>query len=341
MSSPSSRCPPPERLAAAVTEPDPDLLAHLETCASCQGALDGQRGIHVLVGNLRAPAPLDRVRRESLTAEVLARADLEIAPVAARAGRRRWAAFAGALAVAASVVMVLQRSGTEPRPAEPTRVAEQRATPRPAPEPARAPTAVPQPQPQPPLVRPRTRVVAPGARMEASGAYTRALREGRDVVVVTSGELVLDSKGTPPVDVLNGDTRVVVANARARVIAKRGVISSVAVFAGSVEVTIAGERRVIEAGKTWDRDADREASLTAFRTGWEALRAEHYPEAVAAFDLATDDVVGEDALYWGAIASERAGDPEGALRRYRALTRRFPASPRLEATTAAITRLAP
>lgn len=201
-----------------------------------------------------------------------------------------------------------------------------------APPIASLPPAPPPPTPSAP---------PPIARLVTKGLFNRQVKDGRDQIELKSGEVVLDAIGTPPVDVLEGDTKVVVSSARARVVSKGGVISSVAVFAGSVEVTIAGERRVIEAGKTWDRDADREASLTAFRTGWEALRAEHYPEAVAAFDLATDDVVGEDALYWGAIASERAGDPEGALRRYRALTRRFPASPRLEATTAAITRLAP
>ena len=43
-------------------------------------------------------------------------------------------------------------------------------------------------------------------------------------------------------------------------------------------------------------------AAAAFRNGWEALRAERYRDAIAAFDRASDPVVAEDAAYWAAAA---------------------------------------
>lgn len=51
--------------------------------------------------------------------------------------------------------------------------------------------------------------------------------------------------------------------------------------------------------------------------------------------------VAEDATYWSAIASERATDSAGAVRRYRDLLDRFPTTTRAAEARAAITRLAP
>ena len=82
-------------------------------------------------------------------------------------------------------------------------------------------------------------------------------------------------------------------------------------------------------------------SASAFRTGWTALRAGNNAEAIAAFDRASDPIVAEDATYWSAIASERAGDPSDAVRRYRDLLVRFPKTTRAAEARAAITRLAP
>jgi TolA-binding protein len=81
-------------------------------------------------------------------------------------------------------------------------------------------------------------------------------------------------------------------------------------------------------------------SMAAFRRGWEALRAHHHAQAIAAFDLATDPVVAEDAAFWAAIATERAGDLDGAATRLRDFLDRFPGSPRAETARAALERIA-
>jgi hypothetical protein len=144
------------------------------------------------------------------------------------------------------------------------------------------------------------------------------------VVRLAGGELTIDAIDARPVAIVTGDTTIAVREAKVKVIATGGVISTIRVFAGSVEVTVDGKRVVIEAGMVWERASARDEALAAFRAGWTALREARDADAVAAFDQATDATVAEDALYWSAIASERAADPAGAVQRYRALLARFP-----------------
>ncbi len=377
-------CPAPERLAEAVTALDETVLAHAAGCVACQALLDDQRTVHGLLAALVDP-PLDRAHRESLAAEVMARADalpgaesadrgivaraeaLPGAEVAARgiadvrpsarfddgereadaassALRRRRvravAVLAGAALCAAAVAFVLLRPAHEeaeapiaiappPVPALPTAPPRVDVRPDPVPE-----------APAPAPVRSTPPAVAT-AKVDGGGEFSRDAGAGRDVVTLARGDVTVDSIGARPIAVVRGDTSVVATSAKAQVVAKRGVIAQVTVIAGSVEVTVAGKRVVIEQGMTWDRNAAREDSLAAFRTGWEALRAGDNAAAIAAFDQATDEVVAEDALYWGAIASERVHDEAGAVTRYRALVEKFPKSPRVPAAQAAIVRLSP
>jgi tetratricopeptide (TPR) repeat protein len=80
-----------------------------------------------------------------------------------------------------------------------------------------------------------------------------------------------------------------------------------------------------------ERDSLVEDSpLAAFRAGWEALRAQRYADAIAAFDRATDPAVAEDAAFWAAIAAQRAGQPDDARKRLDLFLATFPESPRAE-----------
>jgi hypothetical protein len=327
------KCPAPEQLAEAVTSEDATIVAHAEACPTCQAVLDDQRELRAMLQQL-PDAPLTRARRETLAAEVLAQADW--APPARRG--RIVPLLAVGLAVAAIVALIAYLPGrgashepvaTAPPPPPPA----PSAPPMPAP-PAPAPVVIaPAPAPAP--------IAIGKAKLGGGGEFAREARGDRDVVKLAGGDLTVDAVGTRAVHVVTGDTEVGVKSARVKVIAKRGVIAQVSVFAGSAEVTVGGKKLVIEAGMTWDRNATREDSLAMFRTGWEALRAGNNAEAVAAFDQATDDVVAEDALYWGAVASERAHDDVGALTRYRALVQKFPKSPRVDAAITAIARLSP
>jgi TolA-binding protein len=175
------------------------------------------------------------------------------------------------------------------------------------------------------------------AKVAGAGTFDRV----GDTVKLEQGEVTIDSVGTKAASVTHGDTAVSVRGARVKVIAKRGVIAQVHVFAGSAEVTVAGKKVIVEQGTIWDRNGAREDSLAAFRTGWELLRAGDNAGAITAFDQASDDVVAEDAAYWAAIAAERMGNTTDALARFRAFVLRFPKSPRAESATTSIARLSP
>ncbi|MBL0213042.1 MAG: hypothetical protein IPQ07_04100 [Myxococcales bacterium] len=332
------KCPAPETLAEAVSSDDAVILAHAAGCTACQAALEDQRAMRVLVQQL-PDAPLPRAHREALAAEILARADQ--LPARPRRGRL-FPLVAIGLAVAAIALTIAFVPGRHTPTAQPIATPTPLAPPRPQitpiPQPARVTPESPAPVPIEPA---RAPAQLAKARVGGSGEFARDGQGERDLVTLTRGELTIDTVGTRPATVVTGDTAVGVRGGRIQVVAKRGVIAQVSVFAGSAEITVAGKRVVIEAGMTWDRNASREDSLAAFRTGWEALRAGHNADAIAAFELATDDVVAEDALYWSAIASERDHDAAGAVRRYRALLERFPSSPRAPQATAAIARLAP
>jgi hypothetical protein len=117
--------------------------------------------------------------------------------------------------------------------------------------------------------------------------------------------------------------------ARAEVHASRGVLVSVQVFAGSVEIDTGGQRTALVAGDRWDAEPMTEAAW--FRRGWIALRAGDHADAIAAFDRATAPAVAEDAAFWAAVAARRAGDDAGARGRFERFLAAFPASPRADA----------
>lgn len=138
------------------------------------------------------------------------------------------------------------------------------------------------------------------------------------------------------------------------VTARTGVLATVTVFAGSVELSSGARSQVVTAGTLWEAPAeaprsDRSATLSAasaaslgeFRAGWTALRQRQFAAAIAAFDRATDPVVQEDAVYWAAIAASRMGDRGAARRRFAEFLTRFPESPRIDAARRALDAVPP
>ncbi len=337
----AQRCPTPEVLArAAISHDDPEVLAHAAECPRCQELLEGQREIRALLGEM-PDRPLAPARRESLAAEVLAQAD--VAPTLRRGPLIPIVAVCVAIAAVIAVIAAMpnHRRGDQDLVSMPS--APVAPSPRSTPLPEQPPVA-PAPAEKFDAISPGRQPVVPAvakAKIVGGGEYSREARGDRDVVNLTGGDVTVDSVGARAVSVVRGDTAVVAKSAKVQVVAKRGVIAQVTVIAGSAEVTVGGKRMVIEQGMTWERNASREDSLAAFRTGWEALRTGDNAAAIAAFDQATDEVVAEDALYWSAIASERLHDGTGAVKRYRALIEKFPRSPRVPAAETAIARLAP
>jgi hypothetical protein len=360
-------CPASLRLAAHAThevgETDVDVVAHLDGCAPCRALVAEQREIRRLAAGIAPPRALARSRREELAAEIMAHADVAQTPDApdeaaeAReqgvfARRRRRVAgviFATTIAAAAALVIVAMTSATTKKPAE---VAATPTHTMPEP-PAEVPTVVPVP------IRPPAPAQQAASVSGAKAEFSRETTTGSDVVRLRDGELAIDALATRAVEVIAGTTRIAIpTSTKVTVVARAGVIESVAVFAGSVEVVAGDRKATVAAGAVWERttikladkpavreasDAERKAtassSLQAFRDGWTALRARDHRTAIAAFDRATDPVVAEDAAYWAANATERAGDRADAAKRYADFAARFPGSPRAGAATAAIARL--
>ncbi|MBL9017956.1 MAG: hypothetical protein JNL83_27465 [Myxococcales bacterium] len=320
----------PEELAAQTDA----AVAHAAACDACARLLDDQRDIARLLGGLPAPG-LKRSEREAMAAELLARADeLPGREAGARRGvapHRAWLAVAGALAAAAAIVTALSlpRAERSDSPAAPM--------PR---SPVSSASRVVQTEPPPPpsIVEPR-----PDAVVSGSGSFTRT----GEVIALDAGDVTVDARDTTPAKVVRGDTAIAVRDARVKIVTRRGVIAQVHVFAGSAQVTVGGSTIVVEQGVTWTRPdpqpaapmiSAKDRSLAAFRTGWEKLRAGDHAAAIAALDQATDEVVAEDAMYWAAVAAERAGRADAKARFERFLAA-FPQSPRIDAARAAIERL--
>lgn len=318
-----------ERLAAAASGDDEAILAHVDDCSECRDVVGEQSEIRALAAQLVTP-PLSRAHRERLAAEVMARADWMPQP------RRRMVPLVGAgLAAAAAFAIALglgafRGSADEPEVAHVVTPSEAIVL---AP---RDEIVVNDIAPPAPRVTAERRT----AKLGGTGEYTHDVHGEREVVTLATGELTVDATDARPVRVVSGDTQLSLRRARVTVIATKGAIAQVSVFSGSAEISVGGKTVVIEAGTIWERPATPADSSTAFQEGWAALRDGKNAEAIAAFDRAVDPIVAEDALYWGAIASERIEDTAGAKQRYELLLEQFPTSPRARKVKKALARLA-
>jgi hypothetical protein len=329
-------CPSEARLAAAASGEDPgvggasgrgvDVIEHSRECLRCRALVMEQRQLLASVRQLGRPA-LRPDRRARLAAEVMAASDFAMPRWR---GERVMAVAASVVVLAAVATLVVASrppAGQVPdRPDiasldEPAIKSTQRRY--------LDPVAPPQ----------RAAIIGKGA------VYARQQRGDVDIVALRDGEVSVDATAAEPVTIVAGDTRVMIVASRAKVVARRGVIVTTHVFAGTASVTTNGRVQVIDAGDVWMRPPEPKPisqatdSLASFRRGWEALRVQRHDEAIAAFDRATDPVVAEDATFWAAIATERAGDPDGAATRLRDFLVRFPQSPRAETARAALLRV--
>ena len=321
-------CPAPARLAAAASGEDAAVLEHARGCLRCRATLIEQREVIDATRRLVRPG-LRADQRAALAAEVMAASD-----VAAPRGRgeRVVVVAAAAVAIAAAVTIVV---GGMPATGQAPRAPEVATLDEPALETAQPSQLEPAPAP------------LRAALLASDADFARIQHGDQDIVTLRDGEVAVDATDREPITIVAGDTRVTIASSRANVVARRGVIVTTRVFAGTAQVTANGRSQVIDAGDVWMRDRAPEPtpptpagdSLAAFREGWEALRAHRHADATAAFDRATDPVVAEDAAFWAAIATERAGDLDGAAARLREFLDRFPSSPRAETARTALVRV--
>ena len=368
-------CPSVEQLAAAAAGEQTLAAAHAESCAECAALLEQQRDVRLLARQLETPrlSPLRRAklalaydpvveiralaqklevpklegdRRARLAVETLALAD------AARA-RRPWLGIGLGLAAAAAVAYAgwsTLRTGPEPLAiAWPDHAWVLARTPvvHAMPEAIHDSVAVmPAPKRTNDGVAPRViAVAAPSASNAAASIsgdddadFTRDDANERDIVLLHDGTISIDARDRAPVAVAIGDTTIQVKNARVEIHAEHGLIVSAHAFAGSVERTSPESTAVISSGEVWT-PPPAEASLSAFRRGWQALHDGRNQEALAAFARASDPVIAEESAFWAAIASQRIGDLEGATLRFKAFLDAYPKSPRADAARAVLAKL--
>ncbi|MEO8843741.1 MAG: hypothetical protein ABI591_29930 [Kofleriaceae bacterium] len=363
-------CPSVEQLAAAAAGEQLRAAEHAATCGECASLLGQQRELRTLARQLEAPrlSPLRRAklalaydpvveiralaqqlerpqlaadRRARLAAETLALAD-------AAPARRPWLGIGLGLAAAAAVA-VSAWSTLRPGPEQlaihwPDHAWAAAHTPIIHDAVAVAPAPVPTPIIEPvvaPVVA-SSRVVASHAAASISGDddadFTRDDANERDTVQLRDGTISIDARDRAPVAVAIGDTTIQVVNARVEIRAAHGLIVSAHTFAGSVERTSPESTAVITAGEVWT-PPPAEASLAAFRVGWQALHDNHDAEALRAFERASDPVIAEESSFWAAIAAQRAGDREGAAQRFQAFLDAYPQSARADAARAALAKL--
>jgi hypothetical protein len=321
-------CPAIERLAAASSGEAPEAIAHATSCPRCAMQIAAQEELIARVRMLPDP-PLSNARRAAMAAETLARADDD-----ARYRGARIAVVASLVAAAAIALVVLASRGEAPRHAAHDSAA---AAPVAAPPIVHLPVAAPSAAPPPTAVA--TQLLRPASIAATEADFDRARVHGRDTIELHDGTLVVDARDRAPVSIVVDGTTFAIANSRAKIVVVGGVIVTAHAFAGAVEMTGPTTRATIAAGDVWTPPPGPATSLAAFRAGWEALRAGRNADAITAFDLATDPVVAEDALFWAAVAATRANDRDDATRRLQIFLDRFPDSARAEDARDALDRV--
>jgi hypothetical protein len=315
-------CPTEARLAAAVAGEDPEAATHAEGCRRCAAIVADGRAIRAALAAL--PSPSLR-RRAEVLAEVLAEAERETVTSPAGAPRRPWRIGAVALGVAAMVTVAAAGVG-----AVRERVTARHGI---AVEARRVAAAAPGPAPR-------------------GGAMPRS-RAPVEVAPIDVAPVEVAPVEVPPVEVPSVDAsaaappRAAPSSRPAPPSGLRPPSSSTA----SPPRALPGPRveQAPSASPPSDLPSPADPSLApssappvgvaAFQAGWEALRAGQPLVARAHFDRARDPAVAEDAAYWAAVASERAGEPLDAARRYRSFAQAFPSSPRAADARAAAARL--
>jgi hypothetical protein len=173
--------------------------------------------------------------------------------------------------------------------------------------------------------------------------FDRKTVNGIDRIALRDGTLSIEGiAGGLPVLVVADNVKIRAGHAKLQARADRGVVLQVQVFSGSVEILGAERTEILREGETWtwDDTAVATARTSAFRRGWDALRAGEFERAAIELEAAAGDAgLGEDASYWAAIAWGRAGQAAKARAGLERFLERYPRATRAGEAHLALARL--
>jgi hypothetical protein len=270
-------CPAPAQLAAAAAGEEAGVRLHALGCPVCGPLLHDQESLRALGQALTTHTTLADTRRRSLAASVLALAEAQddanakvlasaaalppqaqqetqeivlidplgdIQLAARKRSQPRWRRplMIGAMLAAAAVVALVVRSTMSTTAVVPRSVATVAP---PAPAAAEHATVTPVGQAS---FQMRNAAIAGGARQ----------------VMVDSGTIEVDGNGGATMDVVGANIVIRSNGARMQAVASHGVVTSVAVFAGSVEIVASGKAAVtVSAGETWSWEPESNSAAAS------------------------------------------------------------------------------
>lgn len=301
-------------IARAVTTGE--VSEHVNECVVCRRKIEQQRALRRALQALPAPR-LDDAHRRAIKSETMAVVGRRVP----HATVWRWSFVATAIA-AGALLVIGQDRGPNATVDAPSIAASESPMPT---ERYIAHDDVPPPS------------RAPSIAAGEGSVISHTPGEQRDAIAFADGTLEIDTRGTRDVDARVGRTIVHVDDARVRIRAKNHRILRVEVVIGSARIDAPEQRVTLERHTLWTPEPPAATTaLSAFREAWVALRAGRDREAVTLFDRATDSTVVEEATYWAAVASLRAGDDADAKLRFAAFLEQFPSSPYASKARAAL-----
>jgi hypothetical protein len=325
---------------------EPWVEGHLARCVRCAAECTSLQRIVTQARRLQPPAEMSAAARRAIGARLLT-----AGPERRISRAWRWSLLAAAMAAVVVAAVTFGARGLR-RATPGSTVAEMpRLTTPGAAAPDRSPPAAQRPS---------------VATLRAIGAarFTRVQPRPDEVVRLDDGTIVLTVERLTAGErfrVRTDDAEVEVRGTRFQVSASRGRLTAVSVSSGRVEVRSPGGGHVLlDPGDEWVRGTDepetaRPATLSpsapsssrrsrpsppSFDQAWSLLRQGDARQAAALFGAvvrsAGDRDIAEDALYWWAVATAKAGDRAEAQALFERFLRRFPAASRSGEAAAAL-----
>jgi TolA-binding protein/DNA-binding phage protein len=347
-------CPAGWEITQALSQPETsaDVIHHVRDCPACAQLAAELRGVISAAAEMPPVAPLSQAARERISRALSMASDEATPPSATLSSatlssatlpldRRRRMRFAWAFAAGlAGVAVVLGGWFTAAR------------------------------HPAIPQVTQRPAESTSLAKVHAFGEarFHRFSEPPDEMVRLESGRVAFEVAHLTSEQrfrVVTRDGEVEVRGTRFETEARDGVLWAVVVTEGKVDVRVGDTVLRLRAGDEWQRQppllaveepataepavqperakpASRasRASKESFDLAWSHLRRREWDGAMRGFaEVATQahgQALEEDALYWQAVATARAGRARGASQLFEALLQRFPAGARTGAATLAL-----